>query len=258
MKPCIVLELCCGTHMSLCRTLRCAVETGALRSTSRSGEGWRTHEYAIASHGRASRYNSSPRRHAARKRVACRRAAPVGRREDSPRPRRRPLSRVVARGAVDLLVESHRDARAAVDRQRRRARRAGLYDAVVGLPWEEWLTAQTTFAVEATLRSSEHRHSASCRSRSRMPLSIACATSFRCAPQCRYARSDCAGRRSPCRRTTDAVARSVRRTVVPARLSYRNGAGADEGNLGCRDRARRRVHRRMRCCSIPCVALAPS
>lgn len=35
----------------------------------------------------------------------------------------------------------------------------GLYDAVITIPWEEMLTPQSTFAVEASLRSSEHRHS---------------------------------------------------------------------------------------------------
>jgi 23S rRNA (guanine2445-N2)-methyltransferase / 23S rRNA (guanine2069-N7)-methyltransferase len=35
----------------------------------------------------------------------------------------------------------------------------GLYDAVKSVPWEEHLTTSTTFAVEATLRESEHTHS---------------------------------------------------------------------------------------------------
>jgi putative N6-adenine-specific DNA methylase len=35
----------------------------------------------------------------------------------------------------------------------------GLYDAASEVEWEEWLTAQTTFAVEATLRDTEHTHS---------------------------------------------------------------------------------------------------
>jgi putative N6-adenine-specific DNA methylase len=35
----------------------------------------------------------------------------------------------------------------------------GLYDAARSIAWEEHLTAQSTFAVEATLRDSEHRHS---------------------------------------------------------------------------------------------------
>jgi 23S rRNA (guanine2445-N2)-methyltransferase / 23S rRNA (guanine2069-N7)-methyltransferase len=35
----------------------------------------------------------------------------------------------------------------------------GLYDAAHSVPWEEWLTTKTTFAVEATLKNSEHDHS---------------------------------------------------------------------------------------------------
>lgn len=35
---------------------------------------------------------------------------------------------------------------------------AGLYDAVATVPWEEHLTPETTFAVEATLKDSEHSH----------------------------------------------------------------------------------------------------
>lgn len=35
----------------------------------------------------------------------------------------------------------------------------GLYDAVGSIAWEEWLDARSTFAVEATLRESEHTHS---------------------------------------------------------------------------------------------------
>lgn len=34
----------------------------------------------------------------------------------------------------------------------------GLYDAAAQVPWEEWLTTKTTFAVEATLKDSEHTH----------------------------------------------------------------------------------------------------
>jgi 23S rRNA (guanine2445-N2)-methyltransferase / 23S rRNA (guanine2069-N7)-methyltransferase len=34
----------------------------------------------------------------------------------------------------------------------------GLYDAVATVPWEEHLTPETTFAVEATLKDSEHSH----------------------------------------------------------------------------------------------------
>ncbi|MFN0063294.1 MAG: class I SAM-dependent RNA methyltransferase [Myxococcaceae bacterium] len=35
----------------------------------------------------------------------------------------------------------------------------GLYDAVEKIPWEDHLTPKTTFAVDAALRDSEHRHS---------------------------------------------------------------------------------------------------
>lgn len=35
----------------------------------------------------------------------------------------------------------------------------GLYEAAKSVPWEDWLTVQTTFAVEATLKNSEHDHS---------------------------------------------------------------------------------------------------
>ncbi len=35
----------------------------------------------------------------------------------------------------------------------------GLYDAVAGVPWEEHLTADSTFAVDSTLKDSEHDHS---------------------------------------------------------------------------------------------------
>lgn len=35
----------------------------------------------------------------------------------------------------------------------------GLYDAARSIPWEKYLTAESTFAVEATLRDSEHTHS---------------------------------------------------------------------------------------------------
>ncbi|MCK8502505.1 MULTISPECIES: THUMP domain-containing class I SAM-dependent RNA methyltransferase [Myxococcus] len=35
----------------------------------------------------------------------------------------------------------------------------GLYDAARGVPWEEHLTPTTTFAVDATLKDSEHSHS---------------------------------------------------------------------------------------------------
>lgn len=35
----------------------------------------------------------------------------------------------------------------------------GLYEAARSVPWEEWLTDRTTFAVEATLKDSEHVHS---------------------------------------------------------------------------------------------------
>ena len=34
----------------------------------------------------------------------------------------------------------------------------GLYAAVASVPWEEHLTPETTFAVEATLKDSEHSH----------------------------------------------------------------------------------------------------
>lgn len=35
----------------------------------------------------------------------------------------------------------------------------GLYEAARGVAWEEWLDAKTTFAVDATLKDSEHDHS---------------------------------------------------------------------------------------------------
>ncbi len=35
----------------------------------------------------------------------------------------------------------------------------GLYEAALAIPWEEHLTASTSFAVEATLKGSEHEHS---------------------------------------------------------------------------------------------------
>ncbi len=35
----------------------------------------------------------------------------------------------------------------------------GLYEAAVSVPWEDWLTTTSTFAVEATLTNSEHTHS---------------------------------------------------------------------------------------------------
>lgn len=35
----------------------------------------------------------------------------------------------------------------------------GLYDAASQVPWEDWLSPRTTFAVEATLKDSEHTHS---------------------------------------------------------------------------------------------------
>src|SRR3954465_6468910 len=35
----------------------------------------------------------------------------------------------------------------------------GLYEAAASIPWEEHLTPAHTFAVEATLRDSEHSHS---------------------------------------------------------------------------------------------------
>ena len=35
----------------------------------------------------------------------------------------------------------------------------GLYEAALGVEWEEWLTTKSTFAVEATLTNSEHTHS---------------------------------------------------------------------------------------------------
>ncbi len=35
----------------------------------------------------------------------------------------------------------------------------GLYEAAVDVPWEDWLTTRSTFAVEATLKDSEHSHS---------------------------------------------------------------------------------------------------
>lgn len=35
----------------------------------------------------------------------------------------------------------------------------GLYEAAADVPWEEHLTAESTFAVDATLKDSEHRHS---------------------------------------------------------------------------------------------------
>jgi 23S rRNA (guanine2445-N2)-methyltransferase / 23S rRNA (guanine2069-N7)-methyltransferase len=34
----------------------------------------------------------------------------------------------------------------------------GLYEASLEVPWEDWLTPQMTFAVEATLKDSEHTH----------------------------------------------------------------------------------------------------
>lgn len=34
----------------------------------------------------------------------------------------------------------------------------GLYEAAREVPWEDWLTTRTTFAVEATLKDSEHTH----------------------------------------------------------------------------------------------------
>jgi len=35
----------------------------------------------------------------------------------------------------------------------------GLYDAASSVPWEDWLTTTSTFAVDATLTNSEHTHS---------------------------------------------------------------------------------------------------
>jgi len=35
----------------------------------------------------------------------------------------------------------------------------GLYEAAKQVPWEEWLDAKTTFAVDATMKDSEHTHS---------------------------------------------------------------------------------------------------
>src|SRR5687767_13387288 len=35
----------------------------------------------------------------------------------------------------------------------------GLYDAAASVPWEEHLTVESTFAVDATLKDSEHTHS---------------------------------------------------------------------------------------------------
>jgi 23S rRNA (guanine2445-N2)-methyltransferase / 23S rRNA (guanine2069-N7)-methyltransferase len=34
----------------------------------------------------------------------------------------------------------------------------GLYEAALQVPWEDWLSTKTTFAVEATLKDSEHTH----------------------------------------------------------------------------------------------------
>lgn len=34
----------------------------------------------------------------------------------------------------------------------------GLYEAALEVPWEDWLSPKTTFAVEATLKDSEHTH----------------------------------------------------------------------------------------------------
>jgi putative N6-adenine-specific DNA methylase len=34
----------------------------------------------------------------------------------------------------------------------------GLYEAALQVPWEDWLSTRTTFAVEATLKDSEHTH----------------------------------------------------------------------------------------------------
>ncbi len=34
----------------------------------------------------------------------------------------------------------------------------GLYEAALEVPWEDWLTTRTTFAVEATLKDTEHTH----------------------------------------------------------------------------------------------------
>ncbi len=34
----------------------------------------------------------------------------------------------------------------------------GLYEAALTVPWEEWISMKTTFAVEATLKDSEHTH----------------------------------------------------------------------------------------------------
>ena len=36
--------------------------------------------------------------------------------------------------------------------------REGLYEAARAVPWEDWLTAETTFAVEASTKNTEHRH----------------------------------------------------------------------------------------------------
>src|SRR3990167_7204426 len=34
----------------------------------------------------------------------------------------------------------------------------GLYEAALQVPWEDWITPKMTFAVEATLKDSEHTH----------------------------------------------------------------------------------------------------
>jgi 23S rRNA (guanine2445-N2)-methyltransferase / 23S rRNA (guanine2069-N7)-methyltransferase len=121
---------------------------------------------------------------------------PCGRRGEvvalSPMPRRLPLFATAARGTEDLLAEELTELGAARVRADRGGVRflanlhealrialwsriamrllwplaeaeavgaEGLYDAAHDVPWEEHLDPQATFAVEATLRDSEHTHS---------------------------------------------------------------------------------------------------
>ena len=107
-------------------------------------------------------------------------------------PERLPLFATAARGTEDLLAEELTELGAARVRQDRGGVRflanlnealrislwtriamrvlyplaekevhgaQGLYDATLAIPWEEHLTARSTFAVEASLTNSEHTHS---------------------------------------------------------------------------------------------------
>ena len=136
--------------------------------------------------------------------------------------------------------------------------REGLYDAAHEVPWEEHLDPEATFAVEATLRDSEHTHSGFVA----LKIKDALVDRLREQPRRTARRRHPAARRAhrgpPRGHQALALARRRRRAAEPARLPRPAHGGTAQGDAGRRHPPRRRATPATSPSSTRCAARAPS